>query len=141
MQFVSDVASAAVATATFVDCDVALAVLSAIAACQILFVWWRRPSPPAPDRAAVQPGGPALSVDSAKRCAELRAALAQLPPDQQQVIHLRFIEGRRMHEVASSTGLSYEAIRAAQYQALATLAGALKISAERPSGSPPPALD
>jgi RNA polymerase sigma-70 factor, ECF subfamily len=53
---------------------------------------------------------------------ELRRAIARLTPDQQQVIILRFIEGKRTETVAEIMGKKPNAIKALQHRALRTLA-------------------
>jgi len=52
---------------------------------------------------------------------QLRRAILQLPGDQQQVILLRFVEGFRHAEIASSLGKSEGAIRVTLHRALARL--------------------
>jgi RNA polymerase sigma-70 factor (ECF subfamily) len=51
----------------------------------------------------------------------VRRALLKLPPDQQQVIHLRFLEDWSHAEIANLLGKTIEATRSLQYRALATL--------------------
>lgn len=51
----------------------------------------------------------------------VRRALLKLPPDQQQVIHLRFLEDWSHAEIAKLLGKSMEAVRSLQYRGLATL--------------------
>ena len=51
----------------------------------------------------------------------VRAALLRLPPDQRQVIELRFVEDWSHEAVASALGKSVEATRALQHRAIATL--------------------
>ncbi len=53
---------------------------------------------------------------------ELRRAIVRLTPDQQQVIILRFIEGKRTETVAEIMGKKPNAIKALQHRALRTLA-------------------
>lgn len=52
----------------------------------------------------------------------LRSAIGLLTGDQQQVIILRFIEGRRIEEVATIMGKKPNAIKALQHRALRSLA-------------------
>jgi RNA polymerase sigma-70 factor (ECF subfamily) len=52
---------------------------------------------------------------------QVRAALMKLPDDQQQVIHLRFLEDWSHAEIAEVLGKTTEATRALQYRALITL--------------------
>jgi RNA polymerase sigma-70 factor, ECF subfamily len=56
----------------------------------------------------------------------LRAAIADLTEDQQQVVILRFIEGHRIEVVAQLMGKNANAIKALQHRALRTLANRLK---------------
>jgi RNA polymerase sigma-70 factor (ECF subfamily) len=51
----------------------------------------------------------------------VRAALVNLPPDQRQVIELRFVEDWSHEEVAAALGKSVEATRALQHRALTAL--------------------
>lgn len=55
----------------------------------------------------------------------LRAAIAELTGDQQQVIILRFIEGYRVEAIAELMGKQPNAIKALQHRALRTLASRL----------------
>jgi RNA polymerase sigma-70 factor, ECF subfamily len=52
---------------------------------------------------------------------KVRAALLRLPQDQQQVIHLRFLEDWSHEEVATQLGKSAEATRALQHRAMSAL--------------------
>lgn len=56
----------------------------------------------------------------------LREAIAELTTDQQQVIILRFIEGKRLEMVAQVMGKNANAIKQLQHRALATLAKQLE---------------
>lgn len=58
----------------------------------------------------------------------LRAAIAELTDDQQQVIILRFMEGYRIEVVAQMMGKNANAIKALQHRALRSLAGRLERS-------------
>jgi RNA polymerase sigma-70 factor (ECF subfamily) len=60
--------------------------------------------------------------------ADLRKAVANLTPEQQQVIHLRFVEGLRLEEVATRLGKNANAIKALQHRALRALAARLERS-------------
>jgi RNA polymerase sigma-70 factor (ECF subfamily) len=51
----------------------------------------------------------------------VRAALLRLPPDQRQVIELRFVEDWSHEAVAASLGKTVEATRALQHRAIAAL--------------------
>jgi RNA polymerase sigma-70 factor (ECF subfamily) len=57
----------------------------------------------------------------AEEAAALAAAITQLPEEQQQVIVLRFIEGRKHTEVARIIGKSEGACRIIQHRALTAL--------------------
>lgn len=56
----------------------------------------------------------------------LRAAIAGLTDDQQQVVILRFVEGYRVDEVAAILGKQPNAVKALQFRALRALAGKLE---------------
>jgi RNA polymerase sigma-70 factor (ECF subfamily) len=56
----------------------------------------------------------------------LRAAIAELTDDQQQVIILRFVEGHRIETVAQLLGKQPNAIKALQHRALRALANRLE---------------
>lgn len=58
----------------------------------------------------------------------LRKAIADLTPDQQQVIILRFVEGHKIDEVAQLLDKKPNAIKALQHRALRSLAGRLERS-------------
>lgn len=60
--------------------------------------------------------------------AALRAAIAGLTDEQQQVVILRFVEGYRVDEVAAVMGKQPNAIKALQFRALRALAGKLERS-------------
>lgn len=57
---------------------------------------------------------------------ELRRMIAQLTPDQQQVVILRFIEGYKVETVARLMGKQPNAIKQLQHRALRSLAGRLQ---------------
>lgn len=56
--------------------------------------------------------------------APLRRALRQLPPDQQQVLLLRFVERLGVEDVAGISGQSITTIKGQQYRALQALGSA-----------------
>ena len=60
-----------------------------------------------------------------QEAAELRAALASLSPEHQNVLILRFVENRSHKEVAALLGKSEPAVRMIQHRALTQLAEAL----------------
>ena len=59
--------------------------------------------------------------ERAFECEELRQAVAQLTPDQQQVIGLKFVQGLSNAEVAAALGKTEGAVKALQYRALNAL--------------------
>lgn len=81
-----------------------------------------------PDRAAPPEGQP---IDP-----ELLAALAQLTPDQREVVVLRFVADLALEEVASVTGRTEGAVKSMQHRALAQLARILQapVGAEEADG-------
>jgi RNA polymerase sigma-70 factor (ECF subfamily) len=58
----------------------------------------------------------------------LRAAIAELTDEQQQVVILRFIEGHRIETVAQMMGKNANAVKALQHRALRSLASRLERS-------------
>ena len=60
-------------------------------------------------------------VDGKFRRSRMRAALAELPDTQRQVIVLRFLEGWDENEIASAVLKSVSAIKAIQYRAIENL--------------------
>jgi RNA polymerase sigma-70 factor (ECF subfamily) len=52
---------------------------------------------------------------------QLERALASLTPEQQEVVHLRFVEGLSASEIGEIQGRAVGAVRALQFRALATL--------------------
>ncbi|MCE5209585.1 MAG: sigma-70 family RNA polymerase sigma factor [Chloroflexi bacterium] len=60
-------------------------------------------------------------IDTQLKQNQIRLALRDLTPDQQQVITLRFIEGWENEEVAAALGKPVGAIKALQHRALKTL--------------------
>ena len=67
----------------------------------------------------------------------VRAAVQRLPPDQQQVIALRFVEGWSHEEVAAALGRSVEATRTLQRRALVSLRQLLTLEEAGFTSSPP----
>jgi RNA polymerase sigma-70 factor (ECF subfamily) len=59
----------------------------------------------------------------AERAAAVQRLVAQLPPDQQRVIRMRFAEERSIREVAAALGRSEGAVKQLQFRALETLRG------------------
>lgn len=70
---------------------------------------------------------PLEQVIEAEEAADLAAAIAQLPEEQQQVIVLRFIEGLKHTEVARIVGKSAGACRVIQHRALVALSRILSV--------------
>lgn len=123
MQLLSDHELIALAGSDSGDGNGALTMLSALAARRHVHSWWSRTAAQARGQAAGQAKPPPRAQKPLK--AELRAAIARLPAEQQAVVRLRFLEGRSLNEVAARTGMGYDQIRAAQFQALLALAGLL----------------
>lgn len=71
-------------------------------------------------RAAAEPG-PEEQVLAGERDAVVRAGLARLSPDQQEVLGLRFAAQLTSREIADITGRSVEAVKALQHRGLAAL--------------------
>jgi RNA polymerase sigma-70 factor (ECF subfamily) len=66
-------------------------------------------------------GNPSHLVSQAWERERVRTAMFRLPPDQQQVIQLRFLEDWSHEEVAVVLGKTVEASRSLQHRALASL--------------------
>lgn len=84
----------------------------------------RQPLPPLSldsDRHEEPNSNPSVVVAIELERERIRAALLRLPPEQRQVIELRFLEDWSHKEVAAALGKSEEATRALQHRALATL--------------------
>jgi RNA polymerase sigma-70 factor (ECF subfamily) len=73
------------------------------------------------DNLADPQGNPSHLVSQEWERERVRAAMFRLPPDQQQVIQLRFLEDWSHEEVAGVLGKTVEASRALQHRALASL--------------------
>jgi RNA polymerase sigma-70 factor, ECF subfamily len=73
------------------------------------------------DMQADPEGNPSHLVAQKLERERLRSALLCLPPDQRQVIELRFLEEWSHEAVAAATGKTAEATRALQHRALAAL--------------------
>lgn len=67
-------------------------------------------------------------VDRSLEHEELRAAILQLTPEQQQVVLLRFVERLSTEEVATLTGQTVGAVKAMQHRALNAMAKLLGTS-------------
>jgi RNA polymerase sigma-70 factor (ECF subfamily) len=84
----------------------------------------RQPLPPLSldtDRHEEPNSNPSILVAVELERERIRAALLRLPPEQRQVIELRFLENWSHKEVAIALGKTEEATRALQHRALATL--------------------
>ncbi len=69
---------------------------------------------------------PVERVSLGEEQAQVREAVAQLPAEQQQVLHLRFVEGVSHAEVARILGRTEGAVRVMQHRALVALAKLLE---------------
>ena len=70
---------------------------------------------------SVPDGNPSNLVAQNLDRQRVRAAILRLPPEQRQVIELRFMENWSHHEVADVLGKSVDATRALQYRAVEAL--------------------
>jgi RNA polymerase sigma-70 factor (ECF subfamily) len=68
-------------------------------------------------RAEIYASTEASELPPRERLADLRAALAALPPDQRQVVLLRLVAGLSPREVADRLGRSVDAVHALQHRA------------------------
>jgi RNA polymerase sigma-70 factor (ECF subfamily) len=73
------------------------------------------------DTLAADDPGPAKTLDVQEHLTHLNAALAQLTPDQQHVIALRFGAGYSLQETARLTGRQVNAVKALQFRAIQAL--------------------
>lgn len=73
--------------------------------------------------ADIGPEGHAVAGDDARR---VRQALATLPPDYQQVVRLRVLDGRSSAEVGRLMGRSPDAVRQLQHRAIVMLRDRLR---------------
>ena len=79
-----------------------------------------------------EPDANVIDVVEEKLDAEnVRVALRALPPDYQELIVLRFVEGLSHAEVAEITGKSEGAMRLVQFRALQMLAKVIQVDGER----------
>jgi len=65
----------------------------------------RRPEPEAEETVAPSDRAPDREVDAARRQAEVRDAIAELPTEQRDLIVMAYMEGRSQSDIASATGL------------------------------------
>ncbi|MGQ9503152.1 MAG: sigma-70 family RNA polymerase sigma factor [Anaerolineae bacterium] len=77
--------------------------------------------------------GPMEAVERHLLVEQLRRALQQLSPDQQQVIALKFLEDLSNEQVACIMGRSVGAVKALQHRALNTLQRQMGLSEEKAS--------
>ncbi len=85
----------------------------------------RRPESPFPEPAEAETGHVPDTADEAVARSEherVRAALARLSPDQQEVIVLRVVAGLTANEIAAATGRTVGAVKALQHRGLDSLA-------------------
>lgn len=66
-------------------------------------------------------GDPAQRVEVVCEAARAREAMQRLTPLQREVVRLRFLEGLETLEVSALTGLSEQAVKAAQHRAIRRL--------------------
>lgn len=84
----------------------------------------RQPLPELPleiDEPVEPESNPATMVSEAMERERVRAAILRLPPEQQQIIQLRFLENWSHEEVGQVLGKTTDATRAMQYRALGSL--------------------
>ena len=85
---------------------------------------YRRPTQPLPTSggaAEAAEAGPAETAEARAQSEELRAALSELTPEQEEVIVLKFILGYANESIAAITGRPVGAVKSMQHRALATL--------------------
>jgi RNA polymerase sigma-70 factor (ECF subfamily) len=87
--------------------------------------WFRRESKTAhwtlDERLVAEGDSPSTAVEKLQTQQQLRVAIGQLTPDQQQVILLRFGEGLRIAEVSQLMGKSEGAVKIMQHRAIKRL--------------------
>lgn len=84
----------------------------------------RQPPPPLPlepEFAAAIQDGPAARLSEEIEREEMRSALKQLTPEQQQVIVLKYLEGWKAEEIANTLEKPVGAVKALQHRGLAAL--------------------
>jgi RNA polymerase sigma-70 factor (ECF subfamily) len=81
----------------------------------------RRPQTELPDDLADPSGGPDTEIAAAHTIQSVRNALKQLTEEQQQVLALRFNDGRSIADTAVQLNKSETAIKQLQFRAVATL--------------------
>ena len=87
--------------------------------------WHRRQrDEPAPQENLVAPAAPSAELTEALE------AMALLTPEQREVMHLRFVEGYQLDEVAKLTKRTTGAVKALQHRALERLRTMLREEAE-----------
>ena len=84
------------------------------------------------------PGGdsPVTRLEQLELHQDLREAISKLTPSQQQVIVLRFGEGRKIREVGRLMGKSEGSIKVLQYRAMKRLRKLLEHRGETANKSP-----
>jgi RNA polymerase sigma-70 factor (ECF subfamily) len=94
---------------------------------------WRVARAPAPFEDALdhptEEACPEASAVASDEAATVRAAIQRLPPLQQEIVVLRFIEGRSTRDIAAVTGKNESTIRGIQMRALHGLRAMLEAQA------------
>lgn len=88
----------------------------------------RRPQTHLPDDLPADNGNPDAETDSRLSAAAVRAALQQLTDEQQQVLALRFEQGRSVIESAALMNKSVTAVKQLQFRAVAAIRRQLESS-------------
>jgi len=98
----------------------------------LLVNWYRdrgrRPPIEALDAALATPAdtpGPEASLEENERLALVREAVSALPPDRQQVIALKYVDGRTNAEIGRMMGRTEGAVKALHHRTLRELQGRL----------------
>ena len=94
----------------------------------LLVNWYRdrgrRPPTDPLDAAAALPAdipGPEVSLEENERLARVREAISSLPPDRQQVIALKYVDGRTNAEIGRMMGRTEGAVKALHHRTLRDL--------------------
>ena len=95
------------------------------------------PYEPELDRRLTSPADePALAAESG----DVVSMLADLPPDQRDVLTLRFVADLSLEQAATALGRSVGAVKSLQHRGLETLRGRVAPAQGRPGESPSPAV-
>ncbi len=95
--------------------------------------WRREPPPPLTIDQNLYTDGkgdPCRTLEEQTEQAQVRAALADLTPDQRQVVTLKYLEGLGNEEIAMALGKPVGAVKSLQHRALAALRRALRRAEE-----------